>query len=456
MKSWIDAFQSKHGRKPTLQDALACGDNWVEEKYKQYQLQKDRLTSEIPSMRDALKGQTKGAPPNPRGQSCDWGSNGSIAPVSAGEATARVQAAMTYRRQRQKQQAAGSTETESESDASKISGASSDAAARILGIQSKVQGSVSGANPRAKAALLKAMQYKEGRTASVQAKKDPQEGPNLSVGSKSAVQLVSVEGKAIGGVDYSAIDASSAAAGESCLIQAGCMPVTSNRAAKVPCDAVSPGTGIPSTVPVAQAPKATSASGDSMSPPHTCCNPSDAAQLHLKTSPAHLSGEGIPCATTSCDSSCVQSTKQGSISQHLECDGIMDSVGRGVEWDDPKLSPSGAAGAATCPDLALTFASADCTTATALIELRGKQAVATAAVEAAATAAALAAARNEQTSFCVHGSSEGGLVTAAFAAARRAEQLQCEFDEARSAVMQLMRDGADTYRGGLMLLRRLL
>lgn len=457
VKSWIDAFQAKHGRKPTVQDALACGDSWVAEKYKHYQLQKDRLTSEIPSMRDALAGQTKGVSArNSRGRRCDRGSNGNIAPVSAAEATARVQAAMTYRRQRQPQQVAARTSTESDSDASQVSDASSDAAARILGLQSKVQGSTSGANPRAKAALLKAMQYKKGRTASAQAKVDAEGGPNVSVGSMSAVQLVSVEGKAIGGVDYSAIDASSAAAGESQLIQAGHMPVTSYRDATILCDAGSPGTGIPNTVSVAHVPNAAMADGDSSSSSRSCSEPPNLEHLNQKTSPAHLSGEGILCAATSCDTSYVESNKQGKVLQHLKCGESMDSGSRGVEWDEPNLNLSGAVGVATCSDLAPAVAGADRTTATALIELRGKQAVATAAVEAAATAAALAAARNELGSICMHDSSEGGLVTAACAAAMRAEQLQLEFDEARSAVMQLMRDGADTYRGGLMLLRRLL
>ena len=106
-----------------------------------------------------------------------------------------------------------------------------------------------------------------------------------------------------------------------------------------------------------------------------------------------------------------------------------------------------------------------CSTAAALLELRGKQAAATAAVEAAAAAAVAVVA--SQTGMIpspemldvgnVPDLSSGVLDDkfddATSAAAQKARQLHAEFETVRRSVMQ---HGADTYRGGIMFLSRLL
>ena len=79
---------------------------------------------------------------------------------------------------------------------------------------------------RAKAALLRAAQYKKRQLSGSDA-----EGPQAGQDSKNAIKLVEVQGKTIGGVSYEHVDASAAAAGESKLIETGSMPVRTYRQA---------------------------------------------------------------------------------------------------------------------------------------------------------------------------------------------------------------------------------
>lgn len=451
VRPWIDSFQAIHGHKPTLQDALACGDAQVVEKYKRYQVQKDGLTSEIPTMRDALATRTKGhSGSNNRGWKRGPGYNGNIVPVSAAEATARVQAAMSYRREHQENCSSPSIETDASCDECQASRAMPDAAARIVGLQAKVERSTSAANGRAKSALLKALQYKQRGAASAQIAHEigPQEART-----ESAVRLVSVEGKAIGGVDYSAIDASSAAAGESKLIRAGHMPVTSYRNAQ---SLGSSGSdtccGLQDLGAEVQCGE-NSATVDATFKPATCTEPAIASPRSVQKSPAHLSGAGIPASGDSHDVSRPGSGAEGHSLKHPGKSKCMkqDEGNSGNICTAPILQPSANSVIEASPDSPTTFAGADGTTA-ALFELRGKRAAVT---EAAAAAVVLTVACEHNGVFLKQNIREGSLVSMALAAARQAEQVHTEFDEARRSVMQLLRDGADTYCGGLMLLRRL-
>lgn len=412
-------------------------------------------------MRDALVGDGRGGPcAMTARQHRGGGYNSNMNSVNAAEATARVQAAMNYRKQQHTKAPAVHTAEDDEQCSDSSESRSQDAAARVLGMQAKLGASVSAANPRAKAALFKALQYKQGRETHTQFT-DARVGTVANTTTRvSAVQLVSVEDKAIDGVDYSAVDARAAAAGESEFIQAACMPVTSYRTSQ---DLNSSGTveltatGDPQdAVEMLQkdaSVHASSATSDidmygvsSVSAPGTG-----------KISSAHLSEVCVPTSPESLEDGRDVACRPGeNIARNL---GHEETGQAGGGWDSEQADVRADAGhessAVACPGLAPTAAAGDCGTAVALIELRGKQAAATAAVEASATAAILALTREDDVSICFDGG-EGGLISTARSAARRAQHLHQEFDEARQSVMQMLRHGADTYCGGLMLLRRFL
>eukprot|EP00892_Ulva_mutabilis_P009996 jgi/Ulvmu1/7369/UM036_0029.1 len=428
IRPWIEAFQAEHGRKPSLQDALDSRDAHVAENFKRYQVQKDGLSSEIPSMRDALIGHSKRAShAKSTRQHRGVGYNGNAGPLSAGEATARVQAAMNYRKRHHDSSGAVNTDNASGSCQGSTAGRPQDAAARVLGMQAKMGGSGSGASTRAKAALVKALQYKQSRTALPA----HETGPGLR---RSAVQLVSVEGKAIGGVDYSDIDACAAAPGESHLIHAGHMPVTSYRNAE-------------SLEVCGEAELTRSCEQVNIIEP---VQSEQAVCLNGLPADSIIPVDAISSEDHRVSACCLDGSKpMGHNDVGLTDDGregLHDAVGAGAH-----LQPVDAA----CPDLAPTATEVDCNNAVALIKLRGKQAAATSAAEASATAAVLAHSCDDGVLACLKGGSSG-LIAAALTAVSQAEQIHVEYGEARQSVMHMLRDGADAYFGGIMLLRLLL
>lgn len=452
VRPWIQTFQAQHGRKPSLQDALESNDTLIAERFQCYQTHKDALTSDIPTLRDSLAGHVTGCV-GPRTARLRRGDtvNGNLSSVNAAEATARVRAAMNYRKLQSRddsvpQQAAAKA-------------VAPGSAARVKVLQAKLEGSGPSAHPRAKTALLKAMQYKQGRVAQTEKSEACDGCSDPRIPSASAVQLVSVEGKAIGGVDYSSIDSTASAAGESHLIQAGRMPVTSYR--NVECMRSSGSTGLSDSCAaftdadeVFPHHEAVHAHGVPIS--HACRQSSNQAlsAVYGVTSPARLFAEGFLTICTAKYRNPELGCRQDEQTWSIENRGISDNA-PAASLEGLGSHSSSVTTGVVCPNVEPAATGVHCRTAVALIELRGKQAVATEAVKASATAAVLALTCADDVPVFLSNES-GGLVSRAFAAASRAEQVHLEFDEARQAVMQLLRDGADTYCGGLMLLRRFL
>jgi trimeric autotransporter adhesin len=258
---WITAFQEKHGRKPTVDDARSTGIDWIRTTFEEYSLLRRKLLAEIPVMRStmaAAQARGPGAAPakarSSRGSAtADEIMNSNRPALSRMEASTRVSAALNYKKERLRQEearrvmaatavgttAAAATAAPGGVPASvqapanaKVADAPADGLDRLASAASRAAVKSGAGNSRARSALLNAMQYKKKRAAN-DAIKQGAAAPGVQPNSALAVRLVSVEGKdgkTIGGVNYEkAEDASQAKAGKSVHIEAGRMPVTSYR-----------------------------------------------------------------------------------------------------------------------------------------------------------------------------------------------------------------------------------
>lgn len=236
----MDAFAKVHGRKPTAADAAATGDECISARFAAKDSLRGRLLGEIPLMRKRLRRPAHriGTAADDAGDDAPTGSalqqkgpvmNANQPALSREEASARVQSAFEYRKlklqdllQRKTAAAQGAaaaappppTQT-APPPATKPQ--STGASAALVGV---------GGNLRAKEALMKAMQYKKARAAEATA--GPAVAPRATAPSRTAIKMVAVEGRTIGGVSYD-VDASAAAAGESACVQTGSAHVTSYR-----------------------------------------------------------------------------------------------------------------------------------------------------------------------------------------------------------------------------------
>jgi hypothetical protein len=228
LKPWVDAFEQHHRRKPVLADANATGIRWLASRFASMQVLREQLLGEIPLMRSMLAKQKQQRADRPSMASNSSHTRAAVAqrPVlnsnnpslSPKEASTRFQSALEYRRRRVEAAAklptpiTRSTDMHEKVQEGNLLDTSSLAANLIL------KGGRT--NERAKTALLKAIEYKQGRRQSA-GKAEPR-------GSQNAVCMTPVEDRSIGGITYDG-DASKAAPGESSFIQVGSRHVRSYR-----------------------------------------------------------------------------------------------------------------------------------------------------------------------------------------------------------------------------------
>jgi hypothetical protein len=221
LRPWILAYEQQHKRKPTAPDVQASADTQIWELYQEYQQLKDALMVEIPLMRAAMASSSSNPGSRAGKRAARSGFSCNRTEVSHADAASRLEAARQYKKATARA-SGGAAESEA---ASTSTGTSTNAKLRLMGLRAKASGIKGGENSRARAAVLKALEYKQNQSAK---KSLPEARRRVTGTAGSAVRLVSVEGKAIGGVDYSEVDASHAAAGESQHIKAG-SPVQSYR-----------------------------------------------------------------------------------------------------------------------------------------------------------------------------------------------------------------------------------
>ena len=241
LKPWTAAFAQLHGRKPTQADAAATGDACIADRFTAMDMLKGRLIGEIPVMRKRLAhriGADEGAedaPAPPGLQQKGPIMNSNQPALSREEASARVQSAFEYRKRKLEallqrkaaaaQKAAMPPAQNAEVPPSQATTAASPPAATRASPATGAVLAGAGGNQRAKDALMKAMKYKKARAA--EACNEPASAPQAAR-PRNAIKLVAVEGRMIGGVSYD-VDASAAAAGESACVQTASARVTSYR-----------------------------------------------------------------------------------------------------------------------------------------------------------------------------------------------------------------------------------
>lgn len=215
MRPWLDAFEKQHGYRPSAADVSAAGDEKIWDLYQKYQNHRDSLMVEIPAMRAAMsKGGSRSSASAATLDKSGSSFNSNRIQTSNADAASRLEAARQYKKKQEATTGAA---------AGGVASRGNSAMLRMMGLRAKASAGKGSDTSRAKAAVLKALEYKQKQGA------EKASAGNRRTGTAgSAVRLVAVEGKAIGGVDYSSVDASQAAAGESQHIKAG-SPVQSYR-----------------------------------------------------------------------------------------------------------------------------------------------------------------------------------------------------------------------------------
>lgn len=142
LSPWNEAFVNRHGCKPTMSDVERTGISWLVTRYKRYVLLRERLFTQTHLLRRKLDSAT--------GNAVDMKQNANRKSVGEiAEHAARLQAAAQYRMDK------------ASSDGSKSDAGAGENADRVAKMPTLTNINSTQANPRVKAALQKAFQYRQ-------------------------------------------------------------------------------------------------------------------------------------------------------------------------------------------------------------------------------------------------------------------------------------------------------